>query len=197
MRRLALVMLALASTGLLGACADRSAYEGRPMDPALTVPGTLLPSDPGNVSLANTEGKLTLLSFGFTQCPDICPTTLSDWQRVRTQLGRAAASVRFVFVSVDHRKDTPTGAAEFARRFDPVFIGVAPDSAQIKTLLPYFQAEAVYSPGSAGREAEVGHTTHSFLIDAKGRISLVYTFATQPEPIARDIKRMLARGMAR
>ncbi len=191
--------LALASAALLalGACADRGAYEGTPMDPALTVPGTLLPSDPGDISLARTEGKLTLLTFGFTECPDICPTTLSDWRRVRQQLGHDTSRVRFVFVSVDYRKDTPTSAAAFARHFDPAFIGVAPDSLKLKTLLPFFLAEAVYSPAASGHGTEVGHTTHSYLIDAKGRISLVYTFATEPEPIARDMKRMLAKGEAR
>jgi protein SCO1/2 len=182
---------------LLSACADRSAYEGSPMAPALTVPGTLLPSDPDDISLANTGGKLTLLSFGFTECPDICPTTLSDWRRARRQLDADTSRVRFIFVSVDHRKDTPATAAAFARNFDPTFIGVAPDSTKLKTLLPFFQAEAVYSPAASGHGSEVGHTTHSFLIDAKGRISLVYTFATQPEPIARDIKRMLAKGEAK
>jgi len=189
-RILSVLMLA----ALLGACADRSAYEGSPMDPALTVPGTLLAGDPDAISLANTDGKLTLLTFGFTECPDICPTTLSDWRRVRRQLGADTSRVRLIFVSVDHRKDTPATAAAFARNFDPTFIGVAPDSTKLKTLLPFFQAEAVYSPAASGHGTEVGHTTHSFLIDAKGRISLVYTFATEPEPIARDIKRMLAKS---
>lgn len=190
---------ALASLMLiaLGACANRESYEGAPMDPALTVPGTLLPSDPGEISLANTGGKLTLLTFGFTECPDICPTTLSDWRRVRRQLGADTSHVRFIFVSVDHRKDTPAMAAAFARNFDPAFIGVAPDSAKLKTLLPFFQAEAVYSPAASGHGTEVGHTTHSFLIDAKGRISLVYTFATEPAPILHDIRAMLAKGEAK
>jgi len=197
MKPIARLLLVLVVAASLGACADRGAYEGSPMDPALTVPGTLLPGDPGELSLANTEGKLTLLTFGFTECPDICPTTLSDWRRVRQQLGADTSRVRFVFVSVDHRKDTPASAAAFARNFDPTFIGVAPDSVKLKTLLPFFQAEAVYSPAASGHGSEVGHTTHSFLIDARGRISLVYTFATEPEPIARDIKKMLAKGEAR
>lgn len=164
------------------------------MEPALTVPGTLLPGDPAPLSLANTGDRLSLLTFGFTECPDICPTTLSDWRRVRQQLGADTSRVRFVFISVDHRKDTPAGAAAFARHFDATFIGVAPDSLQLKTLLPYFQAEAVYTPAADGHGTEVGHTTHSYLIDARGRISLFYTFATDPEPIARDIRRMLAKG---
>lgn len=189
--------LACAALLALSACANRDAYEGAPMDPALSAPGTLLPSDPGEVSLANTGGKLTLLTFGFTECPDICPTTLSDWRRVRRQLGADTSHVRFVFVSVDHRKDTPTMAAAFAHRFDPTFIGVAPDSLKLKTLLPYFQAEAVYSPAASGHGTEVGHTTHSFLIDAKGRISLAYTFATEPAPILSDIRTMLAKGEAK
>jgi len=193
MKQHALALLVLFAT-TLGACANRTAYEGAPMDPALTVPGTLLPSDPGDVSLANTGGKLTLLTFGFTECPDICPTTLSDWRRVRRQLGADTSRVRFVFVSVDHRKDTPAMAAAFARNFDPTFIGVAPDSTKLKTLLPFFQAEAVYSPAASGHGTEVGHTTHSFLIDATGRISLVYTFATEPAPILNDIRKMLAKG---
>lgn len=197
MMRALWLVFACAALLALGACADRTAYEGSPMDPALTVPGTLLPGDAGDVSLANTGGKLTLLTFGFTECPDICPTTLSDWRRVRRQLGADTSRVRFVFVSVDHRKDTPAMAAAFARTFDPTFIGVAPDSMKLKTLLPFFQAEAVYSPAASGHGTEVGHTTHTYLIDAKGRISLVYTFATEPAPILNDIRKMLAKGEGR
>ncbi len=192
MMRTLRLAFACAALLTLGACANRTAYEGTPMDPALTVPGTLLPSDSGDVSLANTDGKLTLLTFGFTECPDICPTTLSDWRRVRRQLGADTSRVRFVFVSVDHRKDTPAMAAAFARNFDSTFIGVAPDSTKLKTLLPFFEAEAVYSPAASGHGTEVGHTTHTYLIDAKGRISLVYTFATEPAPIVNDIRRMLS-----
>lgn len=172
-------------------------YEGTPVESALSAPGTRLAGAPDTISLSNTGGKLTLLTFGFTECPDICPTTLSDWRRVREHLGADTSRVRFVFVSVDHRRDTPASAAAFARQFDPTFIGVAPDSAQLKTLLPYFDAEAVYTPAKDGHGLEVGHTTHSYLIDAKGRISLMYTFATEPEPIVRDIHRMVEAEPAR
>ncbi len=197
MKRRAWCAAATVGTLLLGACADRNAYEGSAMVPSLTVPGTRLPGDPDTISLANPGGMLTLVSFGFTECPDICPTTLSDWHRVREQLGADTSRVRFLFVSVDFRKDTPTSAAEFARRFDPTFIGVALDSVRLKPFLSFFQAEAAYTPSPSGKGSEVGHTTHSYLIEGSGRIALVYTFASEPEPIARDIRRMAAKESGR
>ena len=162
------------------------------MDPALNVPGTPLPIEGGTLSLADTGGRITLLTFGFTECPDICPTTLSDWHRVRTALGPDSSRVRFLFVSVDHRKDTPASAGSFARRFDPSFVGISPDSATLVRLLPFFQAEAAYSKAGTGAAPEVAHTTHSYVIDPRGRITLLLPFGTEPASIVHDVKRMLA-----
>jgi len=81
----------------------------------------------------------------------VCPTTLSDWRRLRRALGPDTARVRFVFVSVDWRRDTPAVAAAFASRFDPTFVGVTADSTTLLGLLPSFKVASQYQATQGAR----------------------------------------------
>ena len=75
--------------------------------------------------LAGQRGRVVLLFFGFTSCPDVCPTTLSDFKQVRQRLGKDADRVSFVFITVDPDRDTPERMAKYASGFDPSFIGLS------------------------------------------------------------------------
>ena len=75
--------------------------------------------------LAAERGKVVLLFFGYTHCPDICPTTLADWRRVHAALGADTSRVRFVFVTTDPERDTPEVAQQYARQFHPAIIGLS------------------------------------------------------------------------
>lgn len=176
---------------LVAGCGDRG-YQGTVMQPVLAVPDIALAGAGGDtVSFARTGGKLTLVTFGYTSCPDVCPTTLSRWREARQALGPDTASVRFVFVSGDWRHDTPEATTRFARTFDAAFHGVTADSATLRRLLPVFQAEVGYGgpPGSAN--AGFAHSDFDYLVDEKGRVSLWYPFNTRPETFVGDLRRML------
>src|SRR5450759_258239 len=84
--------------------------------------------------LAADTGKLVLLYFGYTHCPDYCPMMLTDWARVKRDLGAKADGIRFVFVSVDPDRDTPQLTERFVRDFDPSFIGLAPTVTELETI---------------------------------------------------------------
>ncbi len=188
-------MLAAALTG----CEREVRYAGERMDPSLVAPDVVL-SGAGDtrVSLARPAGRVTLVTFGYTSCPDICPTTLSDWRRVRAALGADTTHVRFVFVSADWRRDRPAGVTEFVGHFDPTFLGVTADSVTLLRILPLFQAQAVYEPAPGGEGYRFGHSANSYLLDDTGRIVVLFPFTTAPDLIVRDIRRMLdARHLGR
>jgi protein SCO1/2 len=137
---------------LLG-CGDGAAgrHGGWPVSPPASAPDILLHAAGGRtLSLARPNGLLSVVTFGYTACPDVCPTTLADWRRVRARLGRDADRVRFVFVSIDYRHDTPEIATAFANNVDPGFIGVAVDSQRISAVLAPFKAEAAYETSPDG-----------------------------------------------
>lgn len=165
------------------------------MGTGAAAPDLPLAGAPGRtISLARSEGRVSLVAFGYTSCPDICPTTLTGWKRVKKKLGHNADRVRFVFVSIDYRNDTPAMAAAFARRFDPSFLGVALDSLQMPRVLPPFKAQAAYESTPDGRLVGVSHTEYTYLVDDRGRILLAYEFASDPALIARGVKQLLDAG---
>ncbi len=176
---------------LLAGCGGGD-YLGTAMQPATPAPDVPLPGDAGDtLSFARTGGMVTLATFGYTSCPDVCPNTLSRWRDVKRALGPDAAHVRFVFVSGDWRNDTPGRAAEFARAFDPAFIGVAGDSAAIHRVLPAFQAEVGYGGPPGSKTAGFAHSDFDYVVDETGRIALWYPFTVRPETLVRDLRRML------
>lgn len=178
-------------------CGGGSKDYGWKLDPLTSAPDLPLAGAGGDsLSLARPGGRLSLVTFGYTACPDVCPSTLADWRKLRRGLGADTSRVRFVFVSVDWKNDTPEVAAAFARRFDPAFLGVTADSAELRMLLPAFRAEAAYDT-AAGGTANVSHTDYTYLVDDSSRIALAYDFAAPPSKIADDVRRMLRRRATR
>jgi protein SCO1/2 len=176
------------SLAALAGCAREGRTLAQHFDPPPSAPDEPLAAASGStLSLARADGRATLVTFGYTACPDVCPTTLSDWRRVRARLRSDAARVRFVFVSIDWRHDTPAGADAFARRFDGAFIGLAADSQQVAALMPAFRGEAGYGPAAS----EPGHTAYSYVIDRAGRITTLLPFAADPAVVARELREAL------
>ena len=117
--------LVLAGLLLLAACSAAPAFNGVVLDPPEPAPPLRLADSAGTrFDLAAETGKVALVFFGYTHCPDVCPTTLVDWRHVADSLGSQAATVRFVFVSVDPDRDTPAVAQRYAARFSPAFLGL-------------------------------------------------------------------------
>ena len=160
-------------------------------EPAAAPALRLTRADGDAFDLAEQRGRVVLLFFGFTHCPDVCPTTLSDWARVREALGDRADRVRFVFVSVDPRRDTPAVAQQYAQQFDPSFIGLSADDATIGRLRGSLnlvaQMEVPDSTGGYG----VAHSSQVFLVDPEGRLRLLYPFGSTAEDMLEDVRRLL------
>jgi protein SCO1/2 len=165
------------------------------LEPAAPAPDFTLRSDQGTlVRLHDWRGSVVLLYFGYTSCPDVCPTTLTELAHVRRQLGALAQHLRVAFVTVDPERDTATRLHNFTRAFDPTFVGL---TGPRKTLAKVWKAYGVYVqshrvPGSSEGYV-VDHSTTTFVIDAQGNLRLAISFGTPADDITHDL-RLLLRG---
>src|SRR5665213_30560 len=125
-------LVAAASIIALAAGCKPVSFHGTAYEPPEKAPSVVLQkASGGEFSLADQHGSVVLLFFGYTHCPDLCPTTLTDWKRVKSALGRDASRVRFVFISVDPARDDPATLQRYVSRFDPDFIGATSDTATL------------------------------------------------------------------
>ena len=143
------------------------------------------------VSLSDYRGDVVLLYFGYTYCPDICPTTLATLARAREALGSNASKVQVIMITVDPKRDTPDRLNAYVQKFDPSFIGLSGTLDQIKQVASaygiYFQAEA---PNADGGYA-VDHTAGVIAIDGQGKQRILEGYGTTSDQFAADIKTLL------
>jgi len=142
--------------------------------------------------LSDLQGKLVVMSFGYTHCPGVCPITLAQFGRVRNLLGEDAAQVQFVFVSVDGARDTPERLAQYLPVFNADILGLTGEDATVRAIISEYGGE--YTLNNAGGLREnytVDHTASKFLIDADGHWRRTYSYNLAPDVIAADIQALL------
>ena len=176
--------------------ADVETYEfaGGEVSPAKAAPRIdLVDQDGQPFSLEQLEGNVVLLYFGYATCPDLCPTTLSDFTAVNEALGEKADRVKYVMVSVDPDRDTSARLKEYLAFFDPAFIGVRGDQAQTELVKREYGVVAtrVDYPDSAVGYL-VDHTSLIYVIDKDGKFRLTYSYGTDPTVIVPDIQHLLS-----
>ncbi|MFN8661976.1 MAG: SCO family protein [Thermomicrobiales bacterium] len=143
-------------------------------------------------SLDQLKGDVALVYFGYTTCPDVCPTTLTDFQAVKDDLGPNADRVKFVMVTIDPERDTEAKLKEYLAFFDPEFIGVRGDAAQTEQFKQDYgiTVKRVEYPDSATRYL-LDHSALVYVIDPEGRLLLTFPYGTDPALIAQDVKHLL------
>ena len=141
--------------------------------------------------LSEQKGKVVLLFFGYTSCPDVCPTTLAELKQVMDGLEDKADLVQVVFVSVDPERDTPEKIQNYVEHFNPNFIGLSGPTAELENIWKDYGVfrEVVESDSAFGYI--VNHTARTYLIDADGNLRLSYGFQTPVEDIVSDLKILL------
>jgi len=184
----------LLSIGLgLTACAERP-WHGIVLAPATPAPPLAVAgvaAEPASrFTLASARGSTVLVYFGYTHCPDVCPTTLADWARARRALGADTLTVRWVFVSVDPTRDTPADAAAYARQFHPSFEGTALTDAELAPVLRDWSIAAYPEGDPRTPDYTVAHPAHSFVVDAEGRLRLMIPPGVRGDSIADDLRRL-------
>jgi protein SCO1 len=165
-------------------------FRGTLYDPALPAPEIELARDNGsNFRLGELRGNVVLLFFGFTSCPDVCPTTLSELRKVNEELGRDAGQVKVVFVTVDPERDTPEQVQKYVSIFSPAFVGL---SGSMEELEPVWRDYGVYREidevASSASGYLVTHTARVYLVDRDGNLRLSYSYGTPTQDIVHDLK---------
>jgi protein SCO1/2 len=143
-------------------------------------------------TLADFRGKAVILFFGYTQCPDVCPTNLSNMREVLGKLGSDADRVQMLFMTVDPARDTPALLKEYVPSFHPTFLGLYADAAHTAATAKEFKVFYVKQPGSTPTTYTVDHTAGSYVFDPQGKLRLYVKHGDTPERIAEDLKRLLA-----
>lgn len=176
---------------LVAGCTAGAPHEfaGAAMDDPQPVPDfTLTGSDGSPVSLSDFRGQYVYLYFGYTFCPDMCPTTLAKLSQVRSELGDEASQMRVVMVSVDPERDTPEALGDYVTRFDPTFIGLTGSKADIDAAGQAFGLYYERHEGSAATGYLVDHTARTFLIGPDGRALVAYPHDAPDEDVLADLR---------
>jgi protein SCO1/2 len=139
------------------------------------------------VSLSDFRGKPVLIYFGYTFCPDVCPTTLNDLTDTMAALGKKADDVQVIMVSVDPERDTPEQLATYLKYFDPRFIGMTGAKDDIDAAATQFGVFYEAHEGTAATGYLVDHTSTVALVDEDGYLREIFSFDTPGEDVAADV----------
>ncbi|MDP2132276.1 MAG: SCO family protein [Sulfuritalea sp.] len=145
-----------------------------------------------NVRLADFRGKAVVLFFGYTQCPDVCPTTLSALRDPMALLGDDAKRVQVLFVTVDPARDTPQLLAQYVPAFHPGFLGLYGDEKTIAAVAKDFKVFYAKQPGKTADTYSIDHSTGSYAFDPQGKLRLLLRHGEAPANVAADLKLLLA-----
>jgi len=148
--------------------------------------------DGRNRSLADFKGKVLVVFFGYTQCPDVCPTTMAELAEVKRSLGADGDRVQGIFVSVDPERDTAALLKAYLARFDPSFVALRGSEEQVKAAAKEFKVYFAKVPGKTAETYTMDHTAASFIFDTQGRVRVFSRYGSGAQALTDDIKMLLA-----
>ncbi len=143
-------------------------------------------------TLADFRGKVVAVFFGYTHCPDVCPTTLSDFAAALQQLGPQADKVQVIFVTVDPERDTPDLLRAFVPAFNPGFLGMYTDAETLARLAREYKVVYQKTSVKAADDYLIDHSAGTYVYDPQGRLRLLMPYGSAPDAIAQDIRALLA-----
>lgn len=142
-------------------------------------------------TLADFKGKVVVLFFGYAQCPDVCPTTMTEMAQVKQALGADADKLQVLFITVDPARDTPTVMKAYMGAFDPSFVALIPTPEQLAATAKDFKAYYKKVDGTTPTSYSMDHSAASYLYDPKGRLRLYARYGTGVPAMVADIKALL------
>lgn len=178
----------------LGACSPKPEFKNVDITGSTAFGKDFSLVDPdGKVrTLTDFKGKVVVMFFGYTQCPDVCPTTLTEMQQVMTLLGPQSDKVQVLFVTVDPERDTATILKQYVPSFDSRFLGLRPtDAVALQKVAKDFKIYYEKVPGTTPGSYTMDHTAGSYAFDPEGRLRLYIKHAQGPETLAHDLKELL------
>jgi protein SCO1/2 len=145
-------------------------------------------------TLADFRGKAVVMFFGYTQCPDVCPTTMLEMKAVLQQLGAEAQRVQVLFVTVDPERDTRELLSSYVPAFDPGFLGLYGDLEATAKTAREFRVFYQKQPGSTPSSYTMDHTAGSYVFDPRGRVRLFVRHGDGGANLVADLRTLLKQG---
>ena len=144
--------------------------------------------------LADFKGKVVVVFFGFTQCPDVCPTTMVELAQVRKALGADGDRVQGIFVTVDPERDTAAVLKAYVSNFSPDFVALRGTAEETQAAAKQFKVFYAKVPGKAADSYTIDHTAGSFIFDSQGRVRLFTRYGGGAEALKHDLQILLAQS---
>ena len=194
-RQLLGLLATVAIMGLAACTPDKPAFKGVDITGAEYAKDFALTDQNGQMrTLKDFAGKVVVVFFGYTQCPDVCPTTMQELLEVKRLLGSDGDKLQGIFVTVDPERDTPELLKAYTANFDPSFVALRPSIEQLQALLKDFKIYAKKVEGKTATSYTMDHSAQSYVYDPKGRLRLYSRYGSGPQALADDA-RLLLQGM--
>ena len=185
-------LLAILFTLLLAACSKPTSFQNTDVT-GLRYAEDFALTDHNGVprNLASFKGKVVLVFFGYTQCPDVCPTTMAELAGVMKELGPLADKLQVLFITVDPERDTQQLLAEYVPAFDKRFLGLRGDAAATAKVAKEFKVFYAKVPGKQPGSYSMDHTAGSYVFDKEGKVRLFVRHGQGTAPLVADLKQLL------
>jgi protein SCO1 len=184
--------LALSAVFLPACSPDKPQFKSVDLTGADYASGFSLSDQNGQTrTLKDFAGKVVVVFFGFTQCPDVCPTTMAELAQVKKLLGSDGDKLQAVFITVDPERDTPELLKAYMGNFEPSFVALRPTLAELPALAKDFKVFYKKAEGKTPGSYSMDHSAGSYIFDAKGRIRLYTRYGSGPENLVSDIRLLL------
>jgi protein SCO1/2 len=142
-------------------------------------------------TLADFKGQVVVVFFGFTQCPDFCPTTLTEWVQVKKALGEKGKKLQAVFITVDPERDQPEVLKEYMANFDPSFLALIPSMEELPSLAKSYKIYYKKVPGPTPTSYTMDHQAGTYIYDTEGQLRLYARYGLGPVAVTEDIGKLL------
>ena len=185
-----------AAGGLIGACS-----QAKPNFAAVDITGAdyardfQLTDQHGQPrSLKDFKGKLVVVFFGYTQCPDVCPTSMAELAQVRKLLGADGDKLQGVFITVDPERDTPEVLKAYMANFEPTFLALSAPGEELAALAKDFKVYYKKVEGKTPTSYTMDHSAGSYVYDTQGRLRLYARYGSGPQALATDLQQLLKQS---
>jgi protein SCO1/2 len=186
------ILLGVALTLTVGFLNRPYTYQGSLIDPPTPAADFELTDANGKpFRFSDQRGKTALIFFGYTDCPDVCPVTLTEFKRVRAGLGNQAEQVNFIFITVDPERDTPERLKSHVANYDPNIIALTGSQAELEPVWKAYWVyrEKVENDGATGYL--IDHTARVYVVDKQGNLRLTFPFGMETQAMLEDVQHVI------
>jgi protein SCO1/2 len=167
-------------------------YQGSLINPPVPASDFTLTDQQGQpFRLSDLKGQVVMIFFGYTHCPDVCPITMAQFKLIKDRLGDQAKNVRFVFITVDPHRDDVGTIRTYVQKFDPSFIGLTGDPAQLAGVWKDYGVYVNQNASDTQDNYIDEHTARIYAIDAQGNLRLTYLYGTETDAMVQDVSHLI------